>query len=487
MKKLLQIFVCVSLILSLLTVSVYAAEPVISADINGDGATDKNDAIYLLYSVLFGDDLYPVSGFSDFNCDGPVDKNDAIYLLYHSLFGDENYPLEGPGYYNFDADDYVTESDISVDTGTFMFDVKANIYVSETMTSSAELLADTLEKVSGLSFDGNEYCEMLYPDGKIHSDFTRENLYINMGFYQGLPTNEAGSAYASSWGHIVMGPSNLIPNKEYTLIHEGSHMLMWRQTEWFYNMLLNEGFAEYSTYLSLKELAKTHPESAVYFNRADYSLFNLEVSDYSKLYEQPIEYWFENNFEYASNNNYAIGFRFMWYLDDVYGDYGKWITEFEKAYCFREIAPISDQAPTEHVTLVLKATYGEDVLDNFYPWLQASEGLFVGEYMPYADLTGAEGINLYPEFNAIGTDTAIENFGYEDLYLNIETVRSYLAYKNIDSSELVLNLSSNATVRLYYTDGSYVVRTGNSFPLDDVSYIKLVGKGSLDRLSVEGY
>ena len=128
MKKLLQIFVCASLVLSLFTLSVYAAEPVISADINGDGATDKNDAIYLLYSVLFGDDLYPVSGFSDFNCDGPVDKNDAIYLLYHSLFGDENYPLEGPGYYDFDADDYVTESDISVDTGTFMFDVKANMF-----------------------------------------------------------------------------------------------------------------------------------------------------------------------------------------------------------------------------------------------------------------------------------------------------------------------------------------------------------------------
>lgn len=77
-----------SLILSLLAVSAYAepsAEPsIISADINGDGDTDKNDAIYLLYSVLFGDDLYPVSGFSDFNCDGPVDKNDANVRLYYT-------------------------------------------------------------------------------------------------------------------------------------------------------------------------------------------------------------------------------------------------------------------------------------------------------------------------------------------------------------------------------------------------------------------
>lgn len=487
MKKLLQIFVCVLLILSLFTLSVYAAEPVISADINGDGDADKNDAIYLLYSVLFGDDLYPVSGFSDFNCDGPIDKNDAIYLLYHTLFGEESYPLESPGYYDFDADDYVTTSDISVDTGTFMFDIKANIYVSETMVNSAQLLADTLEKVSGLSFDGNGYCREIHTDGKIHSNFTRENMYINMGFYQGLPTNEAGAAYAGAWDHAVLGPSNLIPNKDYTLIHEGSHMLMWRQTEWFYNTLLNEGFAEYSTYLSLNELAKTHPESAVYFNRADYIIWNLTVDDYSKLYEQPIEYWFENDFEYAMNNNYAVGFRFMWYLDEVYGDYSKWITEFEKTYCFREIAPFSDQAPTEHITLVLKTTYGDDVLDNFYPWLKQNESLFVGEYTPYADLSGAEGINLYPIFDAIDTATEIDNFGYEDLYINIETVRSYLAYKSIDSSGLVLKLSSDATVRLYYTDGSYLTQTGDSFSLDDVSYIKLVGKGSLECLSVEGY
>ena len=62
-------------------------------DVNSDSTVDKNDAIYLLYSVLFGDTQYPLNQTCDFNADGSVDKNDAIYLLYHALFGAASYPL----------------------------------------------------------------------------------------------------------------------------------------------------------------------------------------------------------------------------------------------------------------------------------------------------------------------------------------------------------------------------------------------------------
>ena len=64
-----------------------------AGDINDDDTVDKNDAIYLLYSVLFGDSQYPLNQTCDFNADGTTDKNDAIYLLYHALFGAASYPL----------------------------------------------------------------------------------------------------------------------------------------------------------------------------------------------------------------------------------------------------------------------------------------------------------------------------------------------------------------------------------------------------------
>ncbi len=67
---------------------------VLRGDLDDDGDVDKNDAIYCLYSVLFGEVRYPLNQDADFNGDGSLDKNDAIYLLYHALFGEARYPLD---------------------------------------------------------------------------------------------------------------------------------------------------------------------------------------------------------------------------------------------------------------------------------------------------------------------------------------------------------------------------------------------------------
>ena len=65
---------------------------IVLGDIDGNDTVDNNDAIYLLYHTIFGEEEYPVNQECDFNDDGIVDNNDAIYLLYHTIFGDE-YPL----------------------------------------------------------------------------------------------------------------------------------------------------------------------------------------------------------------------------------------------------------------------------------------------------------------------------------------------------------------------------------------------------------
>lgn len=62
-------------------------------DFDESGDVDSDDAIYLLYSVFFGNESYPIAQSCDFDADGDVNANDAIYLLYHVFFGDELYPL----------------------------------------------------------------------------------------------------------------------------------------------------------------------------------------------------------------------------------------------------------------------------------------------------------------------------------------------------------------------------------------------------------
>lgn len=77
-----------------LTTIVFELEPVKKGDLNEDEVVDRNDAIYLLYNSIFGDEDFELNQNCDFNKDNVIDKNDAIYLLYNSIFGDEDYPLK---------------------------------------------------------------------------------------------------------------------------------------------------------------------------------------------------------------------------------------------------------------------------------------------------------------------------------------------------------------------------------------------------------
>ena len=62
-------------------------------DVDGNGEVETDDAIYLLYYVMFGEEDYPVNQDCDFDGNGELNTDDAIYLLYRVMFGEEKYPL----------------------------------------------------------------------------------------------------------------------------------------------------------------------------------------------------------------------------------------------------------------------------------------------------------------------------------------------------------------------------------------------------------
>ena len=64
-------------------------------DADGNEKVNTDDAIYLLYNIMFGDGDYPVNQNCDFDGNGKVNTDDAIYLLYHIMFGETDYPLHG--------------------------------------------------------------------------------------------------------------------------------------------------------------------------------------------------------------------------------------------------------------------------------------------------------------------------------------------------------------------------------------------------------
>ncbi len=65
----------------------------IPKDLNQDGTFTEDDAIFLLYHVMFsGDADYELNQEADYNQDGSVTAADAVYLLYH-LFFPETYHI----------------------------------------------------------------------------------------------------------------------------------------------------------------------------------------------------------------------------------------------------------------------------------------------------------------------------------------------------------------------------------------------------------
>ncbi len=68
----------------------------IRGDIDANDKLNSNDAVYLLYYVMFGKDDYPIRQNGDMDGNGKVNSNDAVYLLYHVMFGKEDYPLYVP-------------------------------------------------------------------------------------------------------------------------------------------------------------------------------------------------------------------------------------------------------------------------------------------------------------------------------------------------------------------------------------------------------
>ena len=71
------------------------AAAVLPGDMDGDSDMDTDDAVYLLLSVMFGEEDYPIAVAQnrDVNKDGKLDTDDAVYLLLHVMFGAEDYPI----------------------------------------------------------------------------------------------------------------------------------------------------------------------------------------------------------------------------------------------------------------------------------------------------------------------------------------------------------------------------------------------------------
>ena len=371
----------------------------------------------------------------------------------------------------------VTKYSTTLNTNTFKLNIPANVYVPDDLVDNINTITSVMETVSGLKFSGKSQ----YSSGRVNVEVVKLTD----------SERELGPAYASPYTGITISSGDLVDLS--TLIHEGSHTLQYNQSNWHYCTWAMEGISTYTTYKTQAYIEQNYPDLVATVGSINQSFNNYHISNYNELYKHPLEYWMENTFEFSGNNNYSIGYRFMWYLDETYGNYTKWITEYEKINPYYSSNGNTNALSISEQIKAFKLAYGEDVFDGFYPWLKNNEAIFNANYT--IDLSTAQKFQLYPTcayreiYYSYHCDTK-----YNDLYIDIDAVRYYLnEYKNKSTNGMKLTVNVNtgsAVIELYDSEGRLLrteTSTNRYIDLDGVSFVKLVGSGSFSGIKISGF
>ena len=380
---------------------------------------------------------------------------------------------------------YITTEETVIETEYFIFTVPANVYIPQSFTEYVDYLASVMEEVSGMKFSGKPiYASPALVDVEKPAE----------------TQSEYGSAYASMF-EIVISSGDI--TNMYTFIHESSHFLQYKQSGWAYCQWAMEGISTYTTYKVQQYIMEHNPEMMTLISPPNQSLWDYYMSKdgYNELYSRSMEYWMENILSNSGNANYVIGFRLMRYLDETYGSYTDWILEYEKINPQNYEGGVAAELSIQNQIKAFKSTYGDSVFDDFYAWLKENEGLFY-EYGPIIDLSDVEKIQLFPECTYYGILYRMPTFKhgikYNNLFIDIQEGKNYLTeYKDKNTDNMYLTVSAGTVVELYDGEGR-LIRTEesvydeetektNRISLSGVSFIKLVGEGTITEFSIKGF
>lgn len=380
---------------------------------------------------------------------------------------------------------YITNDNTILETEHFTFEIDANVYVPGYLEEYIEVIYDALERVSRLKFY-NEH----YNPAKIVIEVEKIKSEKN-------PDAEVAGAYAySKEARIHISSGDLLLGNSYAISHELSHILMYSQSSWSYSQVFTEGFAQYNSYKATQYLEEYNYNVAKSLEDAKANLGDMSI--HGNIYSKTIKYWIENTkeaYEISGNGAYSIGFRFMSYLDNKYSNYSNWIKYYEKINPYYTNKNVNQQVNLQIQYAAMEQTYGVNVFDGFYPWLRINESILFKdpwqEENSLYDMAAMEYTYIYPYFYAGGHSTHMTKyykFKYYNLYVGIDEARNYLKhYKKKNVNNLKLKLEKEVEVELYDSNNNLIdSKVDDEFSLVGVSYIKLVGEGTLGKSYTHG-
>ena len=413
---------------------------------------------------------------------GTVFSNfEILPALTHNIVNGEctvcGYVLSIPYEYFNATNGYITSSTTTITTEHFIFEIDPNVYVMDNFVEIVDLISNTMQNVTGMNFVGiSPYC---------NDTGTATHAKVTVVKPEG---SECGPAYASYWGGSVISACDIIDL--FALIHENAHILHYRQSGWYCDTMLMESISTYTTYKTACVIFESHPELAFMVRTPFGVLENYSCYDYSMFYEYSIEEWLDDSLAHDGWNRYIVGFHFARYLDEVYGDFTKWIFTCEASYPYDPNG--SNNLPLEEKIKALKMAYGEGVLDGFFPWIRENEQRLHNIEMP--DMSAVNEINFYPVFMAEEWYHTERPVKYSNLCIDLTGGIYYLnEYQDRDVSALKVDMAVDGIVDVYLfdSDGKYIrterVDSFANFDIGGVYFMILSGEGTLYRLDITGF
>ncbi len=382
---------------------------------------------------------------------------------------------------------FITTEKTYIETDYVIFEIDPNIYVIGDLAQKTDTMCAAMEKVTGLSFKTKTYNakKTFVHVGRsyiVGEEEVGDVAHAKSGYF----SNSRGDTCAN---YVYLNPMELFLGKGTTFLHEMAHVLRFCQTEVGFRTVFEEGFAVFTEYQTIQYLKNHHTDVAYALDAAIMPIYSIPIDE--DLYSQSIETWLKKDFEYDTfaNNAYAIGYRFLEYLKDCYGDPFKWI-----AASSGQEALVS----AETTIATLKSCYGNTALSKFYTWMKQHEKDFEVDGSVYTpntgevrEMSGFAPISFYPRFLSSYNEAPVSylSFRYKDLYINLEEVKRYLSeYKGRNVDNCYLSLSHPATVLLYDKQGKVLDAVNDQkIPVKGVSYIKLVGSGYMGCMHLDGY
>ena len=364
---------------------------------------------------------------------------------------------------NFETGKIVTDI---IETEHFIIKFRDYAYMPPWFLGYLEETYDLLELVTGLNFDKKNKMTIEVHQSPEHSR-------------DGGTEGGVGGTIPASWGTGIYLTKQEFLGDTDTIIHELAHCLQYQQQNSNgKGAPIVEGFAQYASYKVLKYLEKNPAKyDYYYYGRSSQTVYNLTFFNISSLYSKPFDQWLRVGVGRDANGDYAAGFAFMAYLDEVYGSYTKW-TQYDTEY------------DTEIMISNIKKAYGNSVFSNFYGWLrQNATRLFDVGYNDVMDYSASDKLYFYPLFLS-RTSCELRYFKYKDLYLDIDEIRNYLVnYKGKSDENLRMDFSERVQVVTFDVNGNVLMKYSdvNTISLVRVSYVLLVGENTINSVKVDGF